>query len=145
VVEEVFSKDVAWTPFPFGEQGETYDKACPTGGPGGYVCCEDCAEKYTRYVSGTVKDMEKHRTSRNGREVQELLKFMKDGRKILENAYRVAKKKIPPLPPRPPALKPAPRPVTTSRKSGAATSTPTQWNMTSTFDVAHAKGTATAI
>jgi hypothetical protein len=145
VAEEVFSKDIEWTPFPFGEQGETYDNACSSGGPGGYVCCEDCTAKYTLYLSGTVKDMEKHRASRNGREVQELLKFMKQGRKILENAYNLAKKKIPPLPPKPPALKAVPKPATTSRKSTAAASAPTQWNMTSTFDVALAKGTLTPV
>lgn len=142
VAEEIFSKDVEWTPFSFDEQGSTYDKACPAGGPGGFVCCEDCAEKYTLYLSGTVKDMEKHRASRNGREVQELLKFLKQGRETLENAYNVAKKKIPPLPP---ASKGVPKPATSSRKVATAASAPTQWNMTSAIDVALAKGSATPI
>ena len=141
----MFSKDVEWTPFSFGEQGETYDNSCPSGGPGGYVCCEECAAKYTFYVSGTVKDIEKHRATRNGNEVKELLKFLKQGQEVLENAYNVAKKRIPPLPPKPAAPRVVPEPASTSRRPGAGGSAPMQWNMTSTFDIERANGTLTPI
>ena len=144
-MEEIFHKEVEWTPFSFGnsdgEEKKDYDQACPNGGPGGLVCCQQCAEEYTWYLSRTVKDMEMHRTSRVGKEVQELLKFLKQGRKTLENAYQVAKKKVPPLPPKPPTTLPptTPRPTSsTTRKSNNSSVPiePTQWNMTSTIDIA---------
>lgn len=144
VAKEVFTKEVEWTPFSFGEKiGEDYARACSTGGPGGLVCCEACAEKYTLYLSGTVKDMETYRTSRNGREVQELLKFLKQGREKLENACNVARKKIPPLPPKLPAS--APKPPASSRKNAPATPDPGQWNMTSAIDLSATEGLSITI
>lgn len=147
IVEEVFYKEVEWTPFSFGndttKEQKDYDKACPSGGPGGLVCCQHCAEEYTWYLSRTVKDMETHRTSRVGKEVQELLKFLKQGRTTLENAYNVAKKKVPPLPPKIPApnhhaTNPRPTSSSSSRKHNHSSVPlePTQWNMTSTIDIA---------
>ena len=152
VVEQVFHKEVEWKPFSFGtddgdDGDKDYDQACPSGGPGGLVCCSHCAEEYTWYLSRTVKDMEMHRTRRVGKEVQELLKFLKQGRETLENAYNVAKKKIPPLPPKPPApvhtTTPRPTSSSTSRKNNASVPMePTQWNMTSTIDIAQSTGTS---
>lgn len=97
----VFAKEVDFRPYSFGSHGESYNQACPTGGPGGLICCEECAKKYSRYLSNTVKDMEVHRVNRNGREVQELLEFLQQGRTTLDHAYSVAEKKIPPLPKHP--------------------------------------------
>jgi hypothetical protein len=137
---DIFATEVDFRPFSFGPNEESYDHACPTGGPGGFVCCEDCAKKYSRYLSNTVKDMEMHRTTRNGREVEELLTFLQEGRKTLGNAFSVAQRKIPPLPK---------IPTVTGRASGgasavnkrpamAALSEVRQWNITSSIDIGKA-------
>jgi hypothetical protein len=134
---EIFAKEVDFRPYSFGPNGESYDQACPAGGPGGFICCEECAKNYSWYLSNTLKDMEMHRTNRNGREVQELLKFLQQGRRTLDNAYTIAQKKIPPLPK---------IPVGSGRGSGgtstaykgmllAGSSEPKQWNITSSVDV----------
>lgn len=146
---DAFAKEVDFRPYSFGPNGESYDHACPTGGPGGFICCEECANKYSWYLSNTVKDMEIHRTTRNGREVEELLCFLPQARTTLIRAYSVAQKKIAPLP------KTA---NVATRPSGVSTSMPhtkragtsvhhhhhpttttaaegKQWNITSTLDV----------
>lgn len=134
-VEQIFSKDVEFKPHSFGPNGESYDQVCPVGGPGGMICCQTCAKNYTWYLSNTVKDMEAHRMTRNGREVQELLKYLRQGRASLQNAYKIAEKKIPPLPKNPPV---------NNARGGGGTSWATppepisehkQWNMTSTIDI----------
>ena len=134
--DKVFSKDIVWTPYKFGEEGEDYDQACPTGGPGGLICCDDCTKKYSLYMSRTVKDIEIQRTHKVGNEAKEILEFLGDGTKTLGRAIGVAKKKVPPLPPRrvPTAAngKQPPRKTSTS-KTGASTAT--EWNLTSTIDI----------
>ncbi len=137
--KEVFSRDIAWTPFFFGDDGTDSDQVCPEGGPGGLICCECCSKSYSSYLSQTVKDMEIQRTHKAGKEVKELLRFIDQGRKTLERAYDVAKKKVPPLPP-------PTRNVETikqqTRKSSSSKNNPepAEWNLTSTLDIAFAGG-----
>lgn len=135
LAKTVFSKDVVWTQFSFGENGRGYEEVCPIGGPGGIVCCEACADLYSSYLNQTVKDMEIQRADRNGREVQQLLDFLVEGRKALERSFVVAKKRVPPLPP--PSQQPRTNSKAFSRKaqSGRKNTEPAQWNMTSTFDI----------
>ena len=140
LARRVFSKDVVWTPFSFGDDDRGYDKACPIGGPGGMVCCEACADLYSSYLNQTVKDMEIQRADRNGKEVQQLLDFLAQGRKALERSFIVAKKRVPPLPP--PSQQPKANQRSLSRKaqSGRKNTEPAQWNMTSTFDIGFTEG-----
>jgi hypothetical protein len=137
---DVFATEVDFRPYPFGPNGVSYDQACPIGGPGGLICCEDCAKKYSWYLSNTVKDMEMHRTRRNGREVEELLKFLQEGRKTLESAFSLAQRKIPPLPKIPAVAGRASGGASTVNKRPvmAALSEVKQWNITSSIDIGKA-------
>eukprot|EP00934_Nitzschia_sp_Nitz4_P001454 Nitzschia sp. Nitz4//scaffold326_size20077//18339//19640//NITZ4_008714-RA/size20077-augustus-gene-0.36-mRNA-1//1//CDS//3329547936//1454//frame0 len=123
IAQQVFSKELIWTPYRWSKKDDgnsdnddgtsTNDDGdnnvkdddetssyppCPSGGPGGLICCSACAKQYTWYLSGTMQDMEVQRLHRTGKEVQELLGFLQDSQKALDNAYETAKRKVPPLP-----------------------------------------------
>lgn len=133
---EVFSRDVAWTPHSFGPENQEYSQVCPDGGPGGLICCETCAQAYSSYLNQTIRDIEVQKTHKVGKEVQEILGFLEEGRKTLDRAVVVAKKKVPPLPP----MRPEPEAATAKRsvRGKAANATieadSTDWNVTSAVD-----------
>jgi hypothetical protein len=137
--KEVFSRDIAWTPFSFGDDAKDSNQVCPEGGPGGLICCEFCSKSYSSYLSQTVKDMEIQRTHKAGKEVKELLKFIDQGRKTLERAYDVAKKKVPPVPP-PTRNVETTKPQTRKSSSSKNNPEPAEWNLTSTLDIAFTGG-----
>lgn len=155
VAAVVFGKEVVWAPFSFGEvdndgggskteqQQTVFGKACPNGGPGGLICCDFCAHVYGDYLNSTVQDMETQRTNHNGKEVKELLKFLKEGRTALSNAHDTAKTKIPPV---------ASAEVVNKlmAKTGSRKALPgskkavdrADWNITSALDLAYSEGMA---
>jgi hypothetical protein len=137
--KKVFSRDIVWTPFPFGDDGKSYDQQCPEGGPGGLICCEYCSKKYSSYLSRTVKDIEIQRTHKVGKEAKEILEFLDQGRKTLDRAMGVARKKVPPLPPPLPNPEPAKQQTrrTTTSKEDHDTA---EWNLTSTIDIGFTGG-----
>ncbi len=135
--KNVFSRDIAWSKFSFGDDNDnrqSYDQVCPQGGPGGLICCDSCCKQYSSYLSKTVKDMEIQRTHKGGKEVKELLKFLHQGKKTLERAIGVAKKKVPPLPP----LGISPKEQQATQRKPDLLSV--EWNLTSTIDVGHTGG-----
>lgn len=137
-----FTKDFIWTSFQFSDDGLPYDKVCPIGGPGGLICCDSCSKKYSLYLSRSVKDIEIQRTHKVGTEVKEVFEFVEQGRKTLDRAMGVAKKKVPPLPPpriqSPESTKPHTRPNEAWKKDNDVA----EWNLTSTMDIGDTGGIA---
>jgi len=64
------------------EDAPTY-KACPTGGPGGLICCSYCSASYSRLLSNTAKEMEAQSIARKGQEVSEILELLADAKQRL--------------------------------------------------------------
>lgn len=64
------------------EDAPTY-KACPTGGPGGLICCSYCNASYSRLLSNTAKEMEAQSIARKGQEVSEILELLADAKQRL--------------------------------------------------------------
>lgn len=64
------------------EDAPTY-QACPTGGPGGLICCSYCNASYSRLLSNTAKEMEAQSIARKGQEVSEILELLADAKKRL--------------------------------------------------------------
>lgn len=64
------------------EDAPTY-KACPTGGPGGLICCSYCNASYSRLLSNTAKEMEAQSIARKGQEVSEILELLADAKRRL--------------------------------------------------------------
>mmetsp|Transcript_2479 Transcript_2479/g.5956 ORF Transcript_2479/g.5956 Transcript_2479/m.5956 type:complete len:368 (+) Transcript_2479:342-1445(+) len=93
---EIFSKDITWRPLP---EETSEDESCPTGGPGGLICCESCSTKFNLSLTRTSEDVESHRMIKESGEVTEILGFLAQKKTELKEAVNAASKKIPPLPP----------------------------------------------
>ena len=61
-------------------------KPCPTGGPGGLICCSYCNSAYSRLLSNTTKEMEAQSIARKGQEVSEILELLADAKQRLRAA-----------------------------------------------------------
>jgi len=61
-------------------------KPCPTGGPGGLICCSYCNASYSRLLSNTAKEMEAQSIARKGQEVSEILELLADAKQRLRVA-----------------------------------------------------------
>ena len=72
------------------EDPPTY-KPCPTGGPGGLICCSYCNASYSRVLSNTAKEMEAQSIARNGQEVSEILELLADAKKRLSVATDISR------------------------------------------------------
>ncbi len=98
-INALFPKEMLWTPFSFSEVNPSakYDEVCPTGGPGGFMCCEGCSRKYSSFLNKTAGDLEAHRLNSERREVKDIIQFIQNTRKGLGVAVENAKSKLPPL------------------------------------------------
>lgn len=123
----VFSRDVAWTPHSFGPENQAYSQVCPDGGPGGLICCETCAQTYSSYLNQNIRDIEVQKTHKVGKEVKEILGFIEEGKKTLNRAVEVARKKAPP-----PPKGPGPEAATAKRSPHGKVAN--DWNVTSAVD-----------
>ena len=72
------------------EDAPTY-KPCPTGGPGGLICCSYCSALYSRLLSNTAKEMEAQSISRKGQEVSEILELLADAKQRLRVATKLSR------------------------------------------------------
>lgn len=130
--EEVFKADFSWTPLDVWNDGKTFDKACPSGGPGGLICCQECNKLYSSYLDKTLKEMEVQRTDKVGGELKELLTFLDKEKSGLERAANFARKKAPPKP----RINPTGvRRTATSKQISQEAITFDEWNITSTIDI----------
>ena len=82
-------REVIWSQSEFDAHVATYSK-CPTGGPGGLICCGPCTASYSRLLSETAKEMEGQTLSGVGREVSELVELLHDAQVRLKQAVDVS-------------------------------------------------------
>ncbi|CAJ1966895.1 unnamed protein product [Cylindrotheca closterium] len=144
---KVFSEEITWTPVEVWKEGDSYDKICPSGGPGGLICCQECAKKYSSFVDDTMKDLEAQRTHKLGNEVKEIATLLEQGRSDLERIGSVARRKPPPTNRRM-FQSDHPRATSTSASKSRASLNSNQrlgeedqeWNLTSTFDIVQPMG-----
>lgn len=91
----VFSREFIWNPHPFDNidtqnHTDAY-QVCPTGGPGGLVCCKQCTSTYSRYLSHTARDMESQTINKVGHEVREILDLLREANIRLQQAVNVSR------------------------------------------------------
>lgn len=67
--------------------------ACPSGGPGGLICCAHCATSYSQILANTTKEMEAQTVEKVGQEVGELMEMLRDAQTRLRLAVDVSKEK----------------------------------------------------
>lgn len=82
-------REIIWSQSEFDSHVMSYNK-CPTGGPGGLICCGPCTTSYSRLLSETAKEMEVQTLSGVGREVSELLELLHDAQVRLKEAVDVS-------------------------------------------------------
>lgn len=70
---------------------QTPGSACPDGGPGGLVCCSQCATSYSQILSNTTKAMETQAAAKIGQEVSELMEMLQDAQTRMRLAVDVSK------------------------------------------------------
>ena len=92
----MFQRDIEWTPHPF-DDGHRYDTSCPTNGPGGFICCQFCMVQYTKYMTGTIKDIQQHTTAKLGNEVEELCNYVRDTKHQLAQTMKMTRRKPTPI------------------------------------------------
>mmetsp|Transcript_15284 Transcript_15284/g.21298 ORF Transcript_15284/g.21298 Transcript_15284/m.21298 type:complete len:321 (+) Transcript_15284:167-1129(+) len=88
-----FQHDVDWTPHTFDSQTHSYENTCPTGGPGGLICCEMCANVYSQYMSQTATELEAVCVEKVEKEAKELMGFLRDSHAKLNDAVENARRK----------------------------------------------------
>lgn len=82
-------RELVWNQSEFDSHVKTYDK-CPTGGPGGLICCALCSSSYSRLLTNTAKEMETQTVAKIGREVCELVELLRDAQLRLQQAVDVS-------------------------------------------------------
>lgn len=94
----VFAKDgMVWSESAFDGKDESYFEAlCPSGGPGGLICCAVCSKIYSNFLSQTAKDIEVQKTRKIAEEAKEMIKFIEQGRTELDRSVSAAKRRVPP-------------------------------------------------
>ena len=97
LLQKVFSSHVEWTRHDYDTHDRLYEQLCPTGGPGGLVCCEVCSTAYSRYLNQTSTDLGVQTVHQVGKEVEELVGFMHETRSKLQKKVFLARQQAPPL------------------------------------------------
>ena len=81
--------EIVWNQTDFDQHIESYKK-CPSGGPGGLICCGPCTTAYSKLLSETSKEMDSQTVSSIGREVSELVQLLEDAKRRLKQSVDVA-------------------------------------------------------
>ena len=92
----VFAPDIEWTPHDFSKHDNLYEQLCPSGGPGGLICCQFCVSAYSQYLTQTANDIEVQTIHNISKEVQELIGFMKQTRNKRQDKLDLARRQAPP-------------------------------------------------
>jgi NUMOD3 motif len=87
------TREIVWAPHDLGLPGASYNDQCPIGGPGGLICCTSCTSRYSRYLSRTFRDLERHQITYLGEEVEEIMDYARETKKQLAESTKVAKRK----------------------------------------------------
>lgn len=98
LLQQVFAPAVEWAAHDYDAHDNLYEQLCPTGGPGGLICCQTCASAYSRYLTQTANDIEVQTIHNIGKEVQELVGFMEETRSKLQDKIGLARQQGPPPP-----------------------------------------------
>lgn len=60
--------------------------SCPTGGPGGLVCCHECHERYSMFMEQTCQELESQRLRNVAMEVKDLVEISGNARNRLSDS-----------------------------------------------------------
>jgi len=82
-------REIVWNQSDFDAHVVSYAK-CPSGGPGGLICCDSCTAAYSRQLSETSKEMDSQTVSSIGREVSELIQLLNDAKTRLQQSVDVS-------------------------------------------------------
>lgn len=82
-------REIVWNQAEFDAHVVSYKK-CPSGGPGGLICCAICTANYSRLLSETSKEMDAQTVSSIGREVSELMQLLHDAKERLQQSTDVS-------------------------------------------------------
>jgi len=69
--------EIFWTPHLFDKDGTSYAK-CPSGGPGGLVCCYYCSSSYSQFLTSTAEDIEKNTINLVACEMNDILNTLEE-------------------------------------------------------------------
>lgn len=96
LLHHAFAPDIEWTPHDYDGHDNLYEQLCPAGGPGGLICCQFCVSAYSQYLTQTANEIEVQTIHNIGKEVQELIGFMKQTRNKLQDKVGLARRQAPP-------------------------------------------------
>ena len=82
-------REIVWNQADFDAHVVSYKK-CPSGGPGGLICCATCTANYSRLLSETSKEMDAQTVSSIGREVSEMIQLLHDAKERLQQSVDVS-------------------------------------------------------
>jgi hypothetical protein len=88
-VAAALKREVVWSQKEFDAHVVSYQK-CPSGGPGGLICCSPCTAAYSRLLSETSKEMDSQTVSSIGREVSEMIQLLHDAQTRLQQSVDVS-------------------------------------------------------
>mmetsp|Transcript_10304 Transcript_10304/g.28436 ORF Transcript_10304/g.28436 Transcript_10304/m.28436 type:complete len:440 (+) Transcript_10304:26-1345(+) len=78
---------------------EPYKMLCPTGGPGGLICCSICTANYSKFMMETEQNLENQETEQLGWETTTLVHLLKQTKRRLQQSIPAARKVPPPVVP----------------------------------------------
>jgi hypothetical protein len=95
------TREITWQPFDLGHVPDAaaaaaasshnnYQDQCPLGGPGGLICCGSCSNRYSRYLSQTFSDLERHQITHLADEVEEIMDYARETKKQLAQSTKAA-------------------------------------------------------
>jgi hypothetical protein len=82
-------REIVWNQADFDAHVISYKK-CPTGGPGGLICCAPCTAVYSRMLSETSMEMDSQTVSSIGRDVSELMQLLHDAQVRLKQSVDIS-------------------------------------------------------
>lgn len=93
----IFTQDVQWTSHVFDLKGKdgkfAYQMSCPTGGPGGLICCDQCTKAYSNYMSNSTKNIEEQKSQNVCQEVTDIVQFLDDAKSKLDKAVKLVQQR----------------------------------------------------
>jgi hypothetical protein len=93
-IRAIFPKQVEWKPLAFSDFNllVSYEGTCPSGGPGGLICCEACSERYNNFLGSTMDNLETQRLKHETDEVKELSQYLEGTQNDLIHTIDKARK-----------------------------------------------------
>lgn len=90
LIDQIFPKVLSWTPHPLDEG----DMPCPTGGPGGLICCEYCQAHFTQYLDQTCRELEEQKIGKVASDISQMLMYSQSTLSSLKQSTAAAKSSI---------------------------------------------------